>query len=101
MPKLPLILSILAIPTVALAQGLPTWNIEIYCAKRAQKSGMTTSELLGACVEAEQASLAELKDTWSGYSSTSRAKCLKDADPHYGDLEACVVAADAMKHKDK
>jgi hypothetical protein len=41
MPKLPLILSILAIPTVALAQVLPTWNIEIYCKMRAQKSGMT------------------------------------------------------------
>lgn len=101
MPKLPLIAVVLLLPASAIAQGLPAWNIELYCAKRAQKSGMTTAELLGACVEAEQASLSELKEAWKDYTAASRERCLHDADQHYADLQACIVAAEAMRHTQK
>lgn len=87
-------------PTVAFAQGLPQWNIKQYCEKRAQKSGMTTAELVAACIEAEQASLSELREAWNGYTADSRAKCLRDADQHYADLQACIVAAEAQ-HPEK
>lgn len=98
MRKLWLTLTLLAIPTVAFAHGPPSWNIDLYCAKRAQKSGMTTNELVDACVEAERASLAELKASWSGYATVSREKCLREADQHYADLQACIVAAEASQH---
>jgi hypothetical protein len=100
MPKLPLIAILLTIPTIASAQGLPSWNIDLYCAKRAQKSGMTTQELLATCVEAERASLDELKEAWNGYAAASRQKCLTTADQHYADLQACIVAAEASQHKE-
>jgi hypothetical protein len=97
MRRLWLTLTLLAIPTVAFAQGLPSWSIDLYCAKRAQKSGMTTNELVDACVD-ERASLAELKASWNGYTTASREKCLRDADQHYADLQACIVAAEASQH---
>jgi hypothetical protein len=98
MSKALLIPAILVVSTVAFAQGLPTWDVQTYCKRRAQKSGMTTSELVDACVEAEKASLAELKASWSGYTAASREKCLKEADQHYADLQACIVAAEASQH---
>ncbi len=98
MSRLLLILVILALPTAAFPQDLPSWDINSYCAKRAQKSGMTTSELVDACVEAERASLSELKASWADYTAASRAKCLKEADQHFADLQACIVAAEALQH---
>lgn len=101
--KLPLIFAALVIPATAFAQGLPNWDINTYCSKRAQKSGMTTVDLLGACVEAEQASLAELKEAWNGYTAAAREKCLKMVanDQHYADLQACIIAAEASQHSEK
>lgn len=98
MLRMPLVLAVLVVPTVAVAQGLPNWDVKVYCAKRAQKSGMTTSELIDACIEAERASMSELKASWNGYASVSREKCLKEADQHYADLQACIVAAEASQH---
>ena len=96
--RLSLLLALLIVPAVALAQGLPSWDVKIYCAKRAQKSGMTTGELIDACIETERASMSELKASWNGYASVSREKCLKEADQHYADLQACIVAAEASQH---
>lgn len=98
MRKLTLILFALALPTLACAQGLPNWNVDQYCKKRAQKSGMTTGELIAGCVEAERASLSELKEAWNGYTAASREKCLRQADQHYADLQACIIAAEAPLH---
>ena len=98
MRKVPLIFIALALPTLACAQGLPNWNVDQYCIKRAQKSGMTSSELIAGCVEAERASLSELKEAWNDYAATSREKCLNQADQHYADLQACIIAAEAPLH---
>lgn len=97
MRKLTLTFFALSLPTVACAQGLPNWNVDQYCAKRGQKSGMT-SELIAGCVDAERASLAELKEAWNGYAAASREKCLSQADQHYADLQACIIAAEAPLH---
>jgi hypothetical protein len=101
--KLPLMLAAILIPATAFAQGLPNWDINTYCTKRAQKSGMMAADLLGACVEAEQASLAELKEAWNGYTAIAREKCLKMVadDRHYADLQACIIAAEAVQHSEK
>ena len=73
------------------------------CANRAKSSGIAMNDLFPACVEAEQASLAGLKEAWNGYSAASREKCLKTVanDQHYADLQACIVAAEAMQHTEK
>lgn len=96
-------ISTLVIPTTAFAQGLPSWSIELYCANRAKSSGMAMNDLFPACIEAERASLAELKEAWTDYSAASREKCLKTVanDQHYADLQACIVAAEASRHSEK
>lgn len=100
MLKLSLILStFVLLPTVTFAQDLPSWSIELYCAKQARLSGNAMNDLFGGCVEAERASLAELKADWSEYSAASRSKCLKliSSDQLYSDLEACIEAAEAVR----
>lgn len=101
MRKLPLLLMALISPTLACAQGLPNWNVDAYCLKRGEKSGMTTGDLIAACVEAERASLFELKEAWNNYATASREKCLHEADQHYADLQACIIAAEALQHAEK
>lgn len=98
-----LLFVLLITPATTFAQGLPSWSIELYCANRAKSSGIAMNDLFPACVEAEQASLAELKEAWNGYSAASREKCLKTVanDQHYADLQACIVAAEAMQHTEK
>ncbi len=98
-----LALAALLVPAVAPAQTLPSRSIELYCAKRASAAGAVMNDLFGACVEAERASLGELKANWTDYSMSSRMRCISTTDPAglYTDLEACIEAAEAMRAEGK
>lgn len=82
-----------------MAQALLRRSIELFCAKRAKVAGAAVNDLFGACVEAERASLEDLRDNWTAYSLGSRARYLKvfGAGGLYSDIEACIEAAEALR----
>ena len=90
---------VLSASTDALAQALPARSIEQFCSKIAKTSGAPKDDVFGVCVDAERASLAELKENWNDYTPQSRARCLRTAGGEglYSDLEACIEAAEAMR----
>lgn len=100
MMKTKLVASLLLVAsTDAMAQALPAFSIELFCARRANAAGPALSNLFTACVEAERASLADLRENWVDYSPRSRAQCLKlfGAASLYSNLEACIESAEASR----
>lgn len=83
----------------AIAQALPPWSIELFCAQRSKAAGPAMNDLFGACVDVERASLGELKNSWSDYSPQSRKQCISLISNHglYSDLEACIEGAEALR----
>jgi hypothetical protein len=84
----------------ASAQTLPNVDIRRYCLKKSMSTGMKTDDFYATCLDAETATYGELKENWSDYSSESRKRCLNipSSGGYYGDLQACIEAAEALKH---
>lgn len=88
----------LLISSPLFAQALPRVDIDSDCLKKA-KTNRPTDDFYVTCVDAEKATLAELREDWSGYSSESRRRCLgmTGNGSFYSDLQACIEAAEALR----
>jgi hypothetical protein len=97
--KLLLAMACLLASMPAWAQSLPVINIDRYCMKKSMSSGRGIEDFYGTCVDAETATYAELKASWSDYSQESRKRCLTitGSAGFYSDLQACIEAAEALR----
>jgi hypothetical protein len=83
----------------AQAQTLPTVDIRSCCLKKSTSPGGVNQDLFATCVDGETATYGELKENWGDYSAQSRRRCLatRGDGGFYGDLQACIEAAEALK----
>jgi hypothetical protein len=81
--------------SIAASDGLPHWDTTASCkgAAAAAGDGDQGNARMKGCMDSEQRTRAMLEQSWSNFSATDRAQCIRTIqwfEPTYTELAACL-----------
>jgi hypothetical protein len=92
-----MLLAVLATPLalqLALADGVPTWDVRPSCRGAAAAGYMKpTEDRLKVCLDSEERARDELQRNWGNFIAADRNKCVESIqwfEPTYTELAACL-----------
>jgi hypothetical protein len=93
------------IPSIALSQEIPRYDVNSYCKKVANSVGEYSATIEQGCFDSEQNSYNETKIIWGGLPKSMKAYCDKiaryDGSGSYDILKGCIEMESSASSKSK